>query len=107
MISTVWHRSLNRMRPTSLVWGILESLLLMFWSYVDWKGNFAKKKELTTPSMKEFEVFFEDLYQCQNQTELYDILSLETDVHVPILDDPINETEVNVAFKDMKKSGFD
>lgn len=78
-----------------------------FWSYVDWKGNFSKKKELTTPSMKEFEVFFEDLYQCQNQSELYDILSLETDVHVPILDDPINETEVNVAFKDMKKSGFD
>ena len=26
IISKVWHRLLNRMRPTSLVWGILESL---------------------------------------------------------------------------------
>ena len=78
-----------------------------FWSYVDWKGNVFGKKELKTPSMQEIEVFFEDLYKCQNQNELYDIFGLETDVCIPVLDDPITENEVQAAFKDMKKSGFD
>ena len=32
---------------------------------------------------------------------------LETNVSVPVLDDPINESEMKSAFKDMKKAGYD
>ena len=34
-------------------------------------------------------------------------MSLDTNMHVPVLDDPITEDEVRTAFRDMKKSGFD
>ena len=66
-----------------------------------------RKKTLNSPTMKQFEVFFEDLYKCSNQRELYDIMEITTDNEVPSLDQPIDEDEVKSAFKDMKKSGFD
>ena len=78
-----------------------------FWSYVDWKGNLKHKKNLKSPSLQEFEVFFEHLYKCDNQYELRDIMSLESNVNIPVLDDPIHENEVHNAVKSMKKSGFD
>ena len=57
--------------------------------------------------MKQFEIFFEDLYKCKNQRELQDIMEIETDNVVPALDVPISEDEVKTAYKSMKKSGFD
>ena len=57
--------------------------------------------------MKQFEVFFEDLYKCSNQRELYDILEINTDVEVPALDRPIVAEEIKTAYKEMKKPGFD
>ena len=77
------------------------------WKLVDWKGSMKRKKTLNSPTMKQFEVFFEDLYKCSNQRELYDIMEINTDNEVPSLDHPINEEEVKSAFKDMKKPGFD
>ena len=78
-----------------------------FWQLVDWKGNLKKKKAVNAPSIQEFEVFFENLYKCDNQNELREILEIESDVTVPILDDPISETEIKDAWKSMKKPGFD
>ena len=65
-----------------------------FWKLVDWKGNMKRKKTLNSPSMKQFEIFFEDLYKCKNQRELQDIMELETDIEVPALDNPIGEEEI-------------
>ena len=78
-----------------------------FWKLVDWKGSMKRKKTLNSPTMEQFEVFFEDLYKCSNQRELYDIMEISTDTEVPGLDQPINEDEIKTAFKDMKKPGFD
>ena len=78
-----------------------------FWRYVSWKGELRNKRHLKSPSLKEFEVFFEDLYKCKNQNELREMMMLDTDVYIPILDDPIDENEMKTAVKDMKKSGYD
>ena len=79
----------------------------MLWSYIDWKGNVGRKKASSSPSLQEFEVFFEDLYKCDNLDELKEIMNLESDVHVPVLDDPISGPEIHEAFNGMKKAGFD
>ena len=78
-----------------------------FWSLVDWKGNFGLKKNTISPTMNEFEVFFKDLYDCPDKNEVAEIMSLESNVDVPILDNPITENEMNEAFNTMKKSGYD
>ena len=73
----------------------------VFWRFVDWKGNFKCKKTTSSPSMIEFEVFFEDLYKCKNQRELTELMEIETNVTVPLLDVPINEREVKDAWDNM------
>ena len=78
-----------------------------FWSYIDWKGKLKSKKAINSPSMNEFETFFEDLYKCPNQRELIELMEIESNVSVPVLDQPISMEEVNDAWKDMKKSGYD
>ena len=78
-----------------------------FWKLVDWKGNLNKKKASVSPTIQEFEVFFQNLYSCDNNDELLEILQIESDVNVPILDEPITEEEVKTAWRSMKKSGYD
>ena len=78
-----------------------------FWQYVDWKGNLKGKRTLISPAIQQFEVFFEDLYKCNNQRELYEIMKIESDVNIPILDDPISENEIKIVWRSMKKPGFD
>ena len=77
-----------------------------FWKLVDWKGNMKSKKAIDSPTMKQFEVFFEDLYKCSNQRELSEIMEITTDLEVPALDQPIDAEEIKTAFKDMKNPGF-
>ena len=67
---------------------------------------------LNPPSIVEFEIFFEELYKCDNQRELYDLMEIKSDVNIPVLDEPavdepINENEIKVVWKTMKKSAFD
>ena len=65
------------------------------------------RKALNSPSIQQFEVFFEELYKCKNKRELIDIMEIHTDQSVGALDKPIDGEEVKTAFKSMKKSGFD
>ena len=62
---------------------------------------------LNPPSIVKFEIFFEELYKCDNQRELYDLMEIKSDVNIPVLDEPSNENEIIVAWKTMKKSGVD
>ena len=78
-----------------------------FWQYIDRKGNLKRKKTSNSPPIQQFEVFFEELYKCKNQRELYEIMEIDTDVIVPILDEPITDNEIKLAFRAMKKPGFD
>ena len=65
------------------------------------------KKNTTAPTLNEFEIFFQELYKCNNSTELLEIMNIQSDVNIPILDSSISEDEIKVAFKAMKKSGYD
>ena len=77
-----------------------------FWEHVDWKGNFNCKKQIISPSIKEFENFYEDLFTTDSN-EVEEIMDLESECYIPVLDDPITERELNYAWKDMKKAGYD
>ena len=77
------------------------------WSKIDWNGNYSRKKPSQHPSINEFQTFFEDLYTCKDKDELVNIDNLRSDVNIPVLDDPIIETEVEDALKSMKNGGFD
>ena len=78
-----------------------------FWKLVDWKGNYNTKKEFISPSVQEFECFYENLYDNNNPNEVNEINQLDTDVYIPALDDPITSNEISDAYKSMKKGGFD
>ena len=56
--------------------------------------------------MNEFENFYEDLFTTDND-EAGEIMELASECYIPVLDDPITEDEVNYAWKDMKKAGYD
>ena len=58
-----------------------------FWQYVDWKGNCKGRKVLNTPSIEEIEI----------------IMEIKSDVNIPVLDESINENEIKVAWRTMKK----
>ena len=77
------------------------------WKFIDWKGNYKTKKCGNSPSIQQFECFFEDLYDNNDVNELEEIAKLESDTYVPMLDDRIQTEEMNIAYKDMKKSGYD
>ena len=87
--------------------GSLENDNKTFWKYVDWKGNFKGKKQYDAPTMPEFQHFFEDLYDNDDKNEVEEIKKLESEVYVPVLDDPISSEETIDAYEDMKKSGYD
>ena len=55
------------------------------WSMRDWKGN----------------------YTCQDMNEISNMSNLQSDITIPVLDDPISEHEVDDALKSMNNGGFD
>ena len=78
-----------------------------FWKNVDWKGNYKAEKQYDSPSIQEFEQFYEELYDNKDTTELEAIERLDTDIRIPELDDPITSTEMLDAYNEMKKPGYD
>ena len=78
-----------------------------FWQKVDWKGNMSTTKPINHPTVDEFTFFFSDLYKCESPEDNYKISQLNTNLYIPVLDDPIDKNEVHDAIKDMKKGGFD
>ena len=77
------------------------------WSMIDWKGNYSRKKPTQHPSIEEFHGFFEHLYSCPDENEIVNISNLQTDVTIPLLDEPISAEETEEALDSMKKGGFD
>ena len=77
-----------------------------FWKHIDWKGNMAKK-QIEQPLIEDLSTHFEDLYSLTNKDELIDMSNLESNVYIPLLDDPITAYDINAARKSMKKAGYD
>ena len=59
------------------------------------------------PSIDEFKIFFEELYTSDDAEEIEKIRKLESQVNIPLLDNPFSEAEVDDALSSMKKGGFD
>ena len=75
-----------------------------FWSFVIWKGSVQQKRKIECSSVHGFEASFEDLYKSENQTTLYEIVNLDSEMYVPVLDDPKTMEEMSTAFNETKKS---
>ena len=51
--------------------------------------------------------YFEQLYQPLDLNENNEMKNLDTNIYIPITDDPISDNELSYAFKKMKKGGYD
>ena len=77
------------------------------WERIDWNGKLNAPPSNNFPSPDIFAAHFEDLYQAKDDNECENILSLQSEVTIPVLDDPITQSEVEDAIDDMKKGGYD
>ena len=59
------------------------------------------------PDFDDLASHFESLYQVDEKDDLKKITELKSEVHVPVLDDPITPIEVNKAVNMMKNGGYD
>ena len=59
------------------------------------------------PSIHDMKKHFQELYTIEGASEAERIKELSSDMYIPILDDPITERDINEAFKDCKKGGYD
>ena len=76
------------------------------WSMIEWNGNFSRV--LTEqPAIHDMKNHFEELYTPEDKSESEGIGKLDSNVYIPLLDDPITERDVNEAMKDCKKGGYD
>ena len=77
------------------------------WKRIDWdaKPNTPPIKDY--PSVDTFASHFEDLYKSKDASEAVSIMNLQSDVTIPLLDDPISTREVNESINKMKKGGYD
>lgn len=78
-----------------------------YWEKIAWNGKDAKKN-LSSPSIDDFTDHVKNLYSNENyQSELLEIQALDTNIHIPVLDKPIDEHELLYTYKDLSKGGFD
>ena len=76
------------------------------WNKIDWKGN-TKSKPTKHPMIDELQLHYEELYSRDESEEAADISNLTTNVHIPLLDNPILPEEITDAKQSMKKGGYD
>ena len=74
------------------------------WEAIDWRGEYKESSdENNAPSDEEFKAFFEDVYNPQDNQAL-NPNEFRTNVTIPVLDDPIQVTEVKTQINNMKPS---
>ena len=72
---------------------------------IDWKGNINSQNTQVT-NFEDLTANFEQLYSAPEE-ELEKIDELVSDTHVPELDDPITQEELDKAMGKMKSGGYD
>ena len=77
-----------------------------FWKHIDWKDNMTKQ-QIEQPLIEDLFAHFEYLHSLNYKDELIDMSTLESNVYIPLLDDPITDYDINAARKSMKKAGYD
>ena len=73
------------------------------WDEIDWSGKYKSEKNTLIPISCMVD-YFETLYE---PVEILEINKFETNIYIPITDDPIDEREVKEAASKMKKGGYD
>ena len=77
------------------------------WERIDWNGKLNAPPSTNFPPPEVFAVHFEDLFKPTDDKECDMIMDLQSNVTIPMLDDPITQSEVEDAMDDMKKGGYD
>ena len=75
------------------------------WDKIDWKGGISKQGT-HGPTIDELAAHFQKLHE-DTEDDLSKVEDLKSEIHIPLLDDPITEPEMETALKDMKNGGFD
>ena len=83
-----------------------KTTLKKLWNGIDWKCKLSKQVS-ERPQVEELATYFENLYKMEDRNELSKIKKLETITHIPELDDPMTQVEMDTAVKNMKKGGYD
>jgi len=76
------------------------------WNRINWKGE-LNNKPIKHPMIDDLQGHFQNLYTADDQNEAINIANITSNMHVPILDDPISPNEIDNAVNDMKKGGYD
>lgn len=76
-----------------------------FWKKIDWNNKDSHSKVNKPPVQEQYD-FLKDLYSPDNTLNPINS-NLTTDVYIPLLDNPIDPLETDVAIKESKKGGFD
>lgn len=76
------------------------------WDQIDWKGSTSGNTQ-KHPMLDDIANHYQDLYSRDDPTEPQKITNLSSNTYIPILDDPISQSDISNALKDMKKGGYD
>ena len=76
------------------------------WSEINWSGKHKNSPNQQIP-MSVMTEYFEKLYQPLDLNEMEEMKNLQSDVHIPINDEPITSEELQSASSKMKKGGYD
>ena len=76
------------------------------WGNIDWKGRVQHASNIY-PTINQLKNHFEDIYETSKYIDTLKIIKISSDVYIPILDDPITESEVKDSLKKCKKGGYD
>ena len=75
------------------------------WNMIDWSGETNKQPPRNHPSIGELSEHFTNLYEpIEDDGSLQD---LESNVYIPVTDDPITINEIEIASAKIKKGGYD
>ena len=77
------------------------------WSRIDWNGKMNLKAPRDPPVLEDLSSHFEQLYAIPDDESMDEIARLNSEIYIPILDDPITLDEVERAGRQMKKGGYD
>ena len=76
------------------------------WRKIDWSGKYNNHSKHHMP-IQVMADYFENIYEPLDINEIYEADNLQTNMYVPITDDPISTNEINQAYSKMKKGGYD
>ena len=89
-----------RKRNSNIDWKYLEGKKL--WEKIDWSGKLTSTKDMNVPDNDDLLTYFKNLYAPADELPV-ELPDIETDLYIPVTDDPINENEILEAFNDQRK----